>query len=166
MNDSEKVLGNLSITNDILQNALGKLVGWDNRDLIHLLHGLIGESHKGAEIFMRIAMGEQLPPVPPVGAEIYVPINRMGWGVDEKEWTSSPFNENGYVRCSVVNTRAIHNYSPIEVQLPAWEKYEQPIRIGIGLNDYKKADFLDFYEPDHKLATTRTAKIGPAASPF
>jgi len=157
-NDVDKVLGNLSITNDILQNALGKLVGWDNRDLIHLLHGLIGESHKGAEMFMRIAIGEALPPVPPVGAEIYVAINKLGWGIDEKEWTSSPFNENGYIKCSVVATRPIHHYGAIEVQLPAWEKYGEPIRARIELTDYKKADFLDFYQPDDQ--------VQPRVSPF
>lgn len=158
MNDSEKVLGNLSITNDILQNALGKLVGWDNRDLIHLLHGLIGETHRGAEMFMRIAMGEHLPPVPPVGAEIYVPIDKMGWSVDEKEWTSSPFNENGYIKCSVVTTRPIHHYGPIEVQLPAWEKYEEPIKVRIELTDYKRADVFDFYQSHDQ--------VQPRVSPF
>jgi hypothetical protein len=157
-NDVDKVLGNLSITNDILQNALGKLVGWDNRDLIHLLHGLIAESHKGAEMFMRLSIGEHLPPIPPVGAEIYVPINRMGWGVDEKEWTNSPFNENGYVKCSVLSTRAIHNYGPIEVQLPIWEKYPDPVRVRIELTDYKRADVLDFYQSDDQ--------VQPRVSPF
>ena len=165
-NDVDKVLGNLSITNDILQNALVKLLGWENSDLIHLMHGLIAESHKGAEMFMRLSIGEHLPPIPPVGAEIYVAINRMGWSVDEKEWTSSPFNENGYIKCSVVHTRPIHHYGPIEVQLPAWEKYEEPIKVRIELSDYKRDDAFDFYQSNNQLTTTRTAKIGPATSPF
>jgi len=158
MNESEKVLGNLSITNDTLKIALVKLLGWENGDFINLLHGLIAESHKGAEMFMRISIGEQLPPMPSVGAEIYVAIDKMGWSVDVKEWTNSPFNENGYIKCSVVATRPIHNYGPIEVQLPAWEKYEEPIRVRIELTDYKRADVFDFYQSDDQ--------VQPRVSPF
>lgn len=155
--DVDKILGSLPITNNTLEAALVKLLGWDNGDMIRLIHGLISESHKGVEMFMRLTIGEHLPPVPPVGAEIYVPINKMSWSVDEKEWTNSPFNENGYVKCSVLSTRAIHNYGPIEVQLPIWEKYPDPIRVRIELTDYKRADVLDFYQSDDQVQPRPTS---------
>lgn len=143
----DKVICTVSITNEILKNTLGKVLGWDKESFIALFHGMLMESHKGTEMFMKIAMGGELPYIPDKGTEVYVSIDNLGWGIDEKAYKDSPYNENGFIRCTVKSFTGYHQYSPLTVELPRLDpsdKSDAPV-ARIAANKWKFAD-SDFYE--------------------
>ena len=149
----DKVVCTVSITNEILRNTLGRVLGWERENFIALFHGLLAESHIGSEMFMKVAMGGELPYVPTKGSEVYVPINKLGWNVDEKPYQASSHNENGFIKCTVMSFRGYHQYTPLAVQLPTLEISNDPIIAWISLDDWEHAD-SDFYE-ESKVESTR-----------
>ena len=150
--EDNKTYGNVYITNDMLDAALLKVCGNDNYGIKMLLHGMLQESHKGAEWFMKFVMGERIPHIPRKGEEVYVSLNRLAYTVDEKLYEASPYNENGFIKCIVVGFRGFHNYSPITVELPKLDpsdKSEKP-QVRIDINEWKYAD-NDIYDTQEEI---------------
>lgn len=145
MNANDKVVCTVSITNEILKNTLGRVLGWERENLIALFHGLLAESHKGSEVFMNIAMGGELPYVPTKGSEVYVPINKLGYNIPEEPYVASSYNENGFIKCTVVSFLGYHLYTPLGVLLPTLEVSNDPVIARVSLGDWEYAD-PDFYE--------------------
>lgn len=147
----EKTYGNIYITNEMLDKALRRILGEShyNEGVKMVLHGLLQESHKGAEWFMKFAMGADIPNVPMKGSEVYVSLNRLSYTVDEKLYENSPYNENGFIKCVVTGFSGFHTYSPIKVELPNLDpsnKSDKKI-VSIDFNEWKYADD-DFYDRD------------------
>ena len=146
--EEKKTYGNVYITNDMLDTALTKIfTAHDNWGIKMLLHGMLQESHKGAEWFMRFAMGEHVPTIPSPGTEVYVSLNRLAYTVDEKEYEMSPYNENGFVKCVVVGFRGFHNYGPVVVDLPKLDPSDKSEKqqLRIDFNEFTYAD-KDLYD--------------------
>lgn len=156
--EEKKTYGNIYITNDLLDGALTKVMtAHDNWGIKMLLHGMLQESHKGAEWFMRFAMGEKIPIVPSPGTEVYVSINRLAYSVDEKAYEVSPYNENGFVKCVVVGFRGFHNYGPILVEVPKLDpsdKSDKP-QVRIDFKDFTYAD-KDLYDQEQMAMPDNT----------
>lgn len=148
--EENKSYGNVYITNDMLDNALMKILqAHDNWGVKMLLHGMLQESHKGAEWFMRFAMGEKVPTIPSPGTEVYVSIDRLAYSVDHKAYEVSPYNENGFIKCVVVGFRGFHNYGPIVVEVPKLDPSDQKekLTVRIDFNDFTYAD-KDLYDQE------------------
>lgn len=145
--EENKTYGNVYITNDMLNTALEKICGDGNNGVKMLLHGMLQESHKGAEWFMKFAMGEKIPNIPSQGTEIYVSLDRLGYSIDHKAYEVSPYNENGFVKCVVVGFRGFHNYGPIVVEVPKLDPSDKSdkaqVRIDFGDFTYADKDFYD-----------------------
>lgn len=145
-----KNYGNIYITNDLLDGALMKVLNsHDNWGVKMLLHGMLQESHKGAEWFMRFAMGEKIPNIPSPGTEVYVSIDRLGYSVDHKAYEASPYNENGFVKCVVVGFRGFHNYGPIVVEVPKLDPSDkkEKLTVRIDFSEFTYAD-KDLYDQE------------------
>jgi hypothetical protein len=144
--EDNKSYGNVSITNDLLDGALMKVLNsHDNWGVKMLLHGMLQESHKGAEWFIRFAMGEKIPIVPGPGTEVYVSIDRLGYSLDHKAYEASPYNENGFVKCVVVGFRGFHNYGPIVVEVPKLDPSDKKDKLTVRI------DFSEFTYADKDL---------------
>ena len=150
MMEDNKSYGNISITNDLLDGALMKVLNsHDNWGVKMLLHGMLQESHKGAEWFMRFAMGEMIPVIPSPGTEVYVSIDRLGYSIDHKAYEASPYNENGFVKCVVVGFRGFHNYGPIAVEVPKLDPSDkkEKLTVRIDFSEFTYAD-KDLYDQE------------------
>jgi hypothetical protein len=150
--EERKTYGSVYITNDLLDGALIKVItAHDNWGIKMLLHGMLQESHKGAEWFMRFAMGEKIPVVPSPGTEVYVSLDRLGYGIDEKAYEESPYNENGYIKCVITGFRGFHNYGPIVVELPKLDPSDKSEKqqVRIDFKDFTYAD-KDLYDQEEQ----------------
>lgn len=148
--ENNKTYGSVYITNDLLDGALMKVLNAnDNWGIKMLLHGMLQESHKGAEWFMRFAMGERVPTIPSPGTEVYVSLDRLAYSIDHKAYEASPYNENGYIKCVVVGFRGFHNYGPIVVELPKLDPSDKSEKqqVRIDFNEWKYAD-NDLYDSE------------------
>ena len=143
-----KDLGSIPITNELLENALAKLIGWENGAMVYLFKDMLKESPKGAEWFMRLSMGENVPTIPGVGLEVYVSIDRLGWNVDANAYRDSVYNENGFIKCTVKAFRGLHTYHPVVIELPKLDpsdKTSEAPLTHIDIDEWKPAD-PDFYD--------------------
>lgn len=144
--EENKTYGNVYITNDMLDSALMKVINsHDNWGIKMLLHGMLQESPKGSEWFMRFAMGESVPNIPSPGAEVYVSLDRLGYTVDHKAYEVSPYNENGFIKCVVVGFRGFHNYGPIIVEVPKLDPSDKKEKLTARI------DFSEFTYADKDL---------------
>lgn len=150
--EEKKTYGNVYITNDMLEVALENVCGDKYYGIKMLFHGMLQESHKGSEWFMKFMMGERIPNLPYKGQEVYVSINRIAYTVDEKLYENSPYNENGFIKCIVTGFSGFHNYSPITVELPKLDPSDKAdkLKVRIDFSEWKYAD-KDLYDKESDL---------------
>lgn len=107
---------NISIEDDVILKNLTAIINHPNKDqLVILLGGMIVESHKGSDLFIKLLLNENLPELPAINSVGYFKIQNTYFNYKETT-KGSKFDENGFLKCIVKGYRGYHNYSQITVE--------------------------------------------------
>ena len=136
---------NISIGNDTIRKALDSVITHNNKeDIIELLNGMLVESHRGCELFVKALLGESLPKLPAVGAAGRFH-SRNVWYTYKETTIGSKFDRNGYIECVVKEIRGLHSYSVIAVRYACINDkgQEGTAECNLTLDEFDIEDFSD-----------------------
>lgn len=108
----------LTLTNDDLENAIGKIIrdAPNKKDLVKVLTEGISNNHVACSLLFKVILGGKLPVLPPVGTIGYIKPESLNYNQDKKLYEK--VIQHGYIPCRVVGHRMITDYSPLVVELP------------------------------------------------
>lgn len=108
----------LTISDDVIRKNLDLMIKHTNaKGICELLHGMISESAKGSEMFLKLLLNEQLPKLPEINSVGHFEMSGT-WFSNKDTTIGSKFDESGMLRCIVKEHRGHHNYGVITVQYP------------------------------------------------
>lgn len=93
---------------------LDKMIVHENKEqLLTLLTPLIGEQHKGCELFIKLCVSNKaLPKRLPIGALCYLPVTKLGYEANKKLILNSDLSNNEeMVIVKIKSWHGYHNYS-------------------------------------------------------
>ena len=119
----EKSKISINITVDDIDNALMGMIDLNvknRKDVVKLLGALIYDNVRGAEWFMKMAVGGKYPTMPTIGDIGWIRLSDHNYTFSKErkeEMEESPLNQHGYFPCSIANVCPIHTYSPLVINL-------------------------------------------------
>ena len=136
---------NITIGNDTIRKALDSVITHNNKeDIIELLNGMLVESHRGCELFIKALLGESLPKLPAIGSAGRFHATNV-WYPCKDNTVGSKFNRNGYIDCVVSGHKSLHNYSVIAVRYACINDkgQEGTAECNLTLDEFDIEDFSD-----------------------
>jgi hypothetical protein len=147
----EKSKISINITQEDIDNALLGIIDLNiknRKDVAKLLSALIYDNTQCAEWFIKMSVGARYPTMPKVGDIGFIKLSEHVYGLSkdrQEEMAASPHNQHGYYPCSVARVGSIHQYCPLEINLPnpsgpgLWS-------ISISVEKFYPGESIDIYE--------------------
>lgn len=109
---------NITVADDTIKKNLNVILKHSNaKDICELIHGMLIESAKGSEMFLKLLLNESLPKLPEINSVGHFKMSGT-WFTNKDYTMGSKYDESGMLRCIVINHRGHHNYGVITVQYP------------------------------------------------
>ena len=108
----------IRINHDVIRKNLDLMIKHTNaKNICELIHGMITESSKASDMFLKLLLNEPLPKLPEINSVGHFEMNAT-WFTNKDTTIGSKFDDSGRLRCVVIDHRGHHNYGVITVQYP------------------------------------------------
>ena len=108
----------IRVAHDVIKKNLNLIIKHANaKDICELIHGMITESSKASDMFLKLLLNEPLPKLPEINSVGHFEMSAT-WFTNKDYTIGSKFDESGRLRCIVKEHRGHHNYGVITVQFP------------------------------------------------
>lgn len=147
----EKSRITIHISQDDVDNALLNMLSLDlknRKDISKLLSAMIYDNTRGAEWFMKMAVGGRYPTLPKVGDTGWIRMSDHTYTYPKEkkeEMEQSQYNQHGYFPCTICAVGSIHSYGPLTIQLPN-PAGEGLWSLSIDIDKFYPGESIDIYE--------------------